>query len=187
MMKRGLKCRDKGSWTLLFKTYIRSHLEYCVQAWRPWRKSDEKDIERVQKRALRQINGFKDLTYKQRLTEAGLTTMAERRERGDLIEAYKQCRGLSQVRPGLLYDFVNPGLERVTRQSTNKWSMKQHKMYSNLKCRQNSFGIRIPPKWNKVKKEIQNSQSLNQFKNALDRWSANDTAWKARWHEYENI
>ena len=113
--------------------------------------------------------------------------MAERRERGDLIEAYKQCRGLSQVRPGLLYDFVNPGLDRVTRQSTNKWSMKQHKMHSNLKCRQNSFGIRIPPKWNKVKKEIQNSQSLNQFKNALDKWSANNTAWKARWHEYENI
>ena len=87
--------------------------------------SDKKDIERVQKRALRLINGFKDLTYKQRLTEAGLTTMTENWEHGDLIEAYKQCRGLSQVRPGLLYDFVNPRLDRVTRQTTNKWSMKQ--------------------------------------------------------------
>ena len=46
-------------------------------------------IEGVQRRFTRMINGIGLLPYSERLEILGLTTLAERRARGDLIEVYK--------------------------------------------------------------------------------------------------
>ena len=39
----------------LYKTIIRHDLEYCIQAWRPYRKKDIDTLERIQKRATKMI------------------------------------------------------------------------------------------------------------------------------------
>ena len=39
-MSRSFPYRDKYTWIRLYKVYVRHLLEYCVQAWSPWLKSD---------------------------------------------------------------------------------------------------------------------------------------------------
>ena len=64
-------------------------LEYCIQAWRPYRKKDIDTLERIQRRATKMIPELRDLSYEERLKECGLTTLETRRLRGDQIEVFK--------------------------------------------------------------------------------------------------
>ena len=59
----------------LYKSLVLPHLEYCVQSWRPHYFKDIELLERVQHRATRVVKEFKNLTYEERLTRAGLTTL----------------------------------------------------------------------------------------------------------------
>ncbi len=48
-------------------------------------------------RAVMMVTNLKGKNYTQRLEELGLTTLEERRERGDLIQAYKVLTGKERV------------------------------------------------------------------------------------------
>ena len=76
------------------KTLIRPHLEYCVQLWNPAAEHGNWSlilrIESVQRRFTRMIEEVGLLPYSERLQILELTTLAERRSRGDLIEVYNQ-------------------------------------------------------------------------------------------------
>mgnify|MGYP003454614844 FL=1 len=84
LVKRHFKDLDSDSFLLLYKTYIRPHLEYCVQAWSPHLKKDILLLETVQKKSTKLVRGFKNLPYNRRLEKLGLSTLEERREQGDL-------------------------------------------------------------------------------------------------------
>ena len=51
----------------LYKAIVRLHLEYCIQAWRPYRKKDEDKLGRIQRRATKMIPELRDLSYESRL------------------------------------------------------------------------------------------------------------------------
>ena len=50
----------------LYETIVRRHLEYCIQAWRPYRKKDIDILERVQRRATKMIHTLKNISYEMR-------------------------------------------------------------------------------------------------------------------------
>lgn len=77
----------------IYKTYIRPVLEHAVVAWSPYFKKDIELLERVQRRVSKMPRTLKRLPYEQRLLRLGLTTLEERRKRGDLIETFKILRG----------------------------------------------------------------------------------------------
>ena len=95
---RSVLCREPPVVTNIYKSLIRPHLEYCIQLWSPvphygnW--GYIMDIEAVQRRVTRIIDGLGLLTYKERLDKLGLTTLLERRARGDLIETFKIVNGI---------------------------------------------------------------------------------------------
>ena len=55
----------------LYKAIVRPHLEYCIQAWRPYRKKDIDKLERIQQKATKMIPELRDLSYESHLLQCG--------------------------------------------------------------------------------------------------------------------
>ena len=72
----------KNSFLYLHKALVRPHIEYAIQVWAPHLRKDIEAIEDVQCKASKQIPGFKNLTYEERLRELDLPTLCYRRNRG---------------------------------------------------------------------------------------------------------
>ena len=81
----------------LYKALVRPKLEYCIQAWCPYLKKDISILERVQKRATKMIEGYKDMSYEDRLSNTGLTKLEKRHARGDLIQVFKIIKGIDKM------------------------------------------------------------------------------------------
>ena len=81
----------------LYKSLIKPHIEYCSQAWAPMARHGNwsliLELEGVQRSFTRMIDGIGLLTYRDRLDKLKLTTLLERRVRGDLIEMFKIQEG----------------------------------------------------------------------------------------------
>ena len=89
LIRRNIVYKEKELILPLYKTTVRPHLEYCIQAWRPYRKKDIVTLERVQRKATKMIQKPRNISYEMRLKECGLTTLETRRLRGDQIEMFK--------------------------------------------------------------------------------------------------
>ena len=75
LIRRNITYKGKKLIIPLYKAIVRPHLEYCIQAWRPYRKKDIDTLERIQRRATKMIPELRDLSYEERLKECGLTTL----------------------------------------------------------------------------------------------------------------
>jgi hypothetical protein len=67
LIKRTITCRSKEIIIRLYKSLVRPHLEYCIQAWRPHLVKDIGILERVQRRATRMIEEDANKTYEESL------------------------------------------------------------------------------------------------------------------------
>jgi len=81
----------------LYKSLVRSHLEYCCSAWNPHYTKDKHLLEKVQHRFTRLFPDLRKLDYYKRLEHLKLWSLEERRNRADLIEAFKLFKGLTDV------------------------------------------------------------------------------------------
>ena len=81
----------------LYKSIVRSHLEYAVTVCSPLYKNDMIVIENVQRRATKLVSSIRHLSYLERLINLGLLSLEYRRERADLIEVYKIMNNIDQI------------------------------------------------------------------------------------------
>jgi len=162
-ISRNLISRERFLMLRVYKTLIRPHLEYCVQLWNPAAEHGNWSlilrIESVQRRFTRMIEGVGLLPYSERLQILQLTTLAERRSRGDLIEVYKASQGLSQL-SGVL-NFSRSGLNVLCKPGKSKDSKIN-------RIRRNFLNDRVMLIWNKLPIEVKISSSLNVFKSNLE-------------------
>ena len=63
LIRRTITYKEKQLIVPLHKAIVRPHLEYCIQAWRPYRKKDIDKLERIKRRATKIIQELRDLSY----------------------------------------------------------------------------------------------------------------------------
>ena len=143
----------------IYKSLIRPHLEYCVQLWSPspvhgnW--GTIMEIEHVQRRFTRLIDGEGLRTYEDRLRNLKLTTLVERRARGDLIEMYKIVSGKCRYGNNL-FRLSRNGSKLVARPGDG--APQKHGFFS----------MRVLPYWNKLPMHVRTSETVEGFKINLE-------------------
>ena len=89
VIKRNFKHMDKNIFIGLYKSLVRSHLEYAEAVWSPYAVGLIEEVEKVQKRATKLVHGCNRLQYVDRLKYLSFPTLRFRRCRGDMIETFK--------------------------------------------------------------------------------------------------
>jgi len=154
---------DETTFLLLYKTMVRSHLEFAGSVWNPYKLNQIKNLEKVQKRATKLVRSCKLLSYRDRLIHLKLPTLKFRRLRGDMIEVFKILNNY--------YDESSvPNLPRNFDTRTRGNSLKLMHIRSRLDQRKFSFCSRVVGYWNSLPDYVVRASSVNMFKNSLDKF-----------------
>lgn len=163
MVHRQFRDLDRKSFLIIYKGFIRPHLEYAIQTWSPYQKGDIEHLEKVQRRATRLVKGYRKLSYEERLRKLGLTTLQTRRLRGDLIETFKIITGKEQVNRETFFQMNRSVYD------TRGHCFKLATSRSRLEVRRNFFSQRVISHWNRLPAHVVEADTVNTFKNRLDK------------------
>ena len=148
-----------------------------MAVWNPWLKKDEEVIEKVQQRFVRLLSDVRGDTYEDRLKSAGLTTLSERRTRGDMIETFKTMKGIKRVNREEWFRVQVEEEHRPTRSNTVVVGEELERrsevivgQRARLEVRRNFFTVRVEKEWNCLPEVVKMQRTVNGFKNAYDRW-----------------
>lgn len=143
----------------IYKSLIRPHLEYCVQVWAPRPRYGNwkciMDLENCQRKFTKLIRGLEKLSYKERLMKLGLTTLLERRTRGDLIEKFK-----------IQNNIVGYGQHMFRNGKSGRQNLLMHG--TNTTLYQDLFKCRSLKYWNRLPLPVRTTSSVVNFKVLLD-------------------
>ena len=156
--------RDRSVLTMmtLFKSLVRSKLEYCCPLWDPAKIGEIQLIENVQKQFTKRISGMSDFDYWERLKKLNLKSLQRRRERYSIIHLWKMQNDKAPNNIGLEF-YTSPRLG--IRIAIPKFNHLAQRSYST--AYDNSFGIKAARLWNLLPKSVNSHTSLEPFKVAL--------------------
>ncbi|CAF0917391.1 unnamed protein product [Brachionus calyciflorus] len=159
---------DSRTFKTLYTSYVRPILEYGSVAWSPFRKQEIRRLEKVQRRATKLVPVLQNKSYEERLKILGITSLEERRTRGDLIQFFKKENSLNKI------NWFHPIIR--TPNSNNSGpagnTRRQIKYYRQLvkscSLRNNFFTNRVITLWNNLPDEVKYVKSVSNFKNKYD-------------------
>ena len=154
--------RDVSTMMLLYKSFVRSHLEYCCPLWSPHLQRDIIQIEAVQRSFTAKIQGLCDLSYWDCLRRLSLYSLQRRRERYTIILVWK-------IEHNILPNNVNLIFRETSRHGTTCIRPLGNSKHSSINTlRFNSFASRASALYNVVPPNIKSLTTLTTFKPALD-------------------
>ena len=76
VIRRSFTTLNQHNFVPLYNALVRSHLDYAMSIWSPFKHKYKDPIENVQRRATKQFPGMKDIPYQERLERLKLPTLA---------------------------------------------------------------------------------------------------------------
>ena len=161
LIRRSFQSIDAESLPILYKTFVRPHLEYANVIWGPFNRMDQKLLERVQRRATKLVLNIKYLPYPLRLRHLKIPSLYYRRRRGDMIVIYQLFNGGLDIDPDQFFSLAGAT-------TTRGHSMKLKKPQAISRARRNTLVVRAVNDWNSLPRHVILPSSINQFKSNLD-------------------
>jgi hypothetical protein len=161
-LKRNLNYRDRHTFLMLYKQYVRTHLEFSSPAWSPWLQGDKDTLERVQEKAVKMVAGLKGVTYLERCKELGLETLEERRKEQDLVLVHKY---LTEHKEGDMFKRTATVGRVRTRQAAGEHGLMVQ--YARTDVRKYSFAVRTIEGWNNLPEELKQAKTSEAFKSGI--------------------
>ena len=156
VIKRNFLSRNPKFLETMYKTFIRPHIEYCIQVWNPVYVGDIEKLEKVQKRFTKLLPQSWTMSQEERNQMLNITSHESRRLRGDLIYIYKMYDS----------DLFSHCSESRTRGHSKK--LKVNFACNNL--RKHSFAVRSVDSWNSLPETVVTAPSVNSFKARIDKY-----------------
>ena len=116
---------------------------------------------------------MKNLRYEDRLKSFNLTTLQERRERGDAIQLYKFNSGINIINWHHPVGQMNRGNTDGPANSVRGLNQRLSSQLTRIKQREHFFSNRVVRIWNNTPDDIWKAKSTNGFKNAYDKHTRN--------------
>ena len=156
------RSRHRDIMMVLYRSMVRSQVEYCSPLWNPFKIADIQEIESVQRSFTARIAGVQHLHYWDRLKALSLMSLQRRRERYIIIHMwkihYQQCSNDLEIT-----FVITPRFGIVAKIPPPKSRSKSH--YQTLY--EHSFGVMGPRLWNCIPAKIRAMNSLDHFKGRL--------------------
>ncbi len=164
MILKAFNTGDRSTLVQLFKTYVRSKLEFSSASWNCLLLKDIDLVEGVQRAFTRRLPGMSacNASYLQRLDMLQLQPLELRRLHIDLIWTYRIIHGLVDLDSNDFFDFCSV----QNRGHSQKLCPK--KCHNWLNCRVNYFSFRVINVWNSLSNDIVNAKSLSDFKAKIE-------------------
>lgn len=157
---------DRNTFVNLYKAYVRPVLEYGNIIWGPQYITDQKSIEKVQRRATKLIHGLYYTSYFDRLVTLNLPSLQYRRFRGDMIIVYQLLHKQLNIDTSDLFTIA-------TTTATRGHNFKLFKHHATTRARSNFLSIRTINHWNNLPDYVVNASSLSSYKKLLDNYYEN--------------
>ena len=156
------KTRDKATMMTLYKSLVRSHLEYCCPLWNCSKIMDIQQLEGMQRTFTSKIDGIQHLNYWQRLKALDLMSLQRRRERYLIIYMWKvlHCNCPNDI--GIQFSVTLRHGKKAVVPSIAKSSSQR-----NQALHDNSFAVTGPRLWNVIPTHMHTIEDPMQFKVAL--------------------
>ena len=158
------KTRTSNEMMLLYKTYVRPHLEYCCPLWNPSGPNSINliiQLESVQRTFTSKIAGMHDMNYWQRLKNLNLMSLQRRRERYIIIYMWKVLTGKAPNDLQISFYMNQRGAIKATLPSIPN-------RRSNIASYDKSFSVLGPKLWNLLPTECSlKLDSLDSFKHSI--------------------
>ena len=145
----------------LYVSHVRPILTFASPVWNTGYIGDSRKLESVQRRWTREVRGFGELPYSDRLQKLNLSSIKGRLQRTDLIYCWKIFHGKCYIKPEQLFILsTNP---------TRGHCYKIFKPRIRTEIRRRSFSYRVISTWNSLPSDVVTSPTLTTFKTRLHR------------------
>ena len=137
----------------------------------PYTVADKELLEGVQRRTIRMITNISG-TYEQKLSELGLTSLEDNRQRGDMVEMYKMMTGKTKVDYRQWFKLSSARQGAGNTRGSKGYLNVEEPPVANKDVRKNFFSQRCPRVWNTLPDTVKLATTVNGFKAAYDHYKS---------------